>query len=184
MTEKPHEQRKVLVWYLWPNYNHPVAFSCTLNCSCLPAVGLQEFLRSRFCSRGLQRGIGSWNTRWMFLWERDGASASVPSHHPSKDPSFTCAQCDNWEGVSWSWMQPAWGQQLLFHLSFLWHPIWTLSMGLEGVLRADEHLCCWETSGRATVISLLGVDNKLWVEVLRKYFYILTTNRGELSWDM
>lgn len=115
-----------------------------------PAAGLQGFLRGRFCSRGLQWGIGSWNPWWIFLWERDGASCSVPC----KEPSFTGAQCDNWEGVSWSWMLPARGQQLLFHLAFLWHPWWSPSMELElswWAFVAKRHLleeqhssACWE----------------------------------------
>lgn len=60
----------------------------------------------------------------------------------AEDPSFTCAQCDNCEGVSWRWMLPAPGQQLLFHLAFLWHPTWTPSTELAEVLQADEPFCC------------------------------------------
>lgn len=98
-----------------------------------------------------------------------------PLQAPGEEPSFTRAQCDNWEGVSWSWMLPARGQQLLFHLAFLCHPLGTPSMDwrepseLMNLCVAKRWLqegqnssACWE-----------------W-----KYFYALTTNRRKISWNM
>lgn len=110
-----------------------------------------------------------------------------PSLHRAEDPPFTCAQCDNWQGVSWSWILPARGQRLLFHLAFLWHPVRTPSVQQSrrtpswwGFLLLRDNL------GGATVINLLGVDKELRIKAIWKHFYLRTliANRGKSSWNL
>lgn len=187
VTEKPHEQNEVLVWYVWPSGMSFSSIFLLPELQPLLVVSLQEFVRSKFCSRHLQWGVSSWCTRWIFLWERDDASFSVPLcterkiphslvHNVIIDREFPGAEYCLPEVSVCSSVLPSFDIQCEHPASS--NPGRTPSWW--GFLLLRDNL------GGATVINSLGVDKELRIKAIWKHFYLRTliANRGKSSWNL